>query len=48
MPYVCFATVCVVEHDHFGGGSVMVLAGISAQGETDPNAIENGTLMTDR
>ena len=30
-----FAPVCVAEHDRFGGGSVMVWAGISAQGKTD-------------
>ena len=39
-----FAPVCVAEHDWFGGGSVMVWAGISAQGKTDLNVIDNGTL----
>ena len=41
---VCFAPVCVAEHDRFGGGSVMVWAGISAQGKTDLHVIDNGTL----
>ena len=39
-----FAPVCVDEHDRFGGGSVMVWAGISAQGKTDLHVIDNGTL----
>ena len=39
-----FAPVCVAEHDLFGGGSVMVWAGISAQGKTDLHVIDNGTL----
>ena len=39
-----FAPVCVAEHDRFGGGSVMVWAGISAQGKTDLHVIDNGTL----
>ena len=34
-----FAPVCVAEHDRFGGGSVMVWAGIS-----DLHVIDNGTL----
>ena len=44
MPNERFAPVCVAEHDRFGGGSVMVLAGISAQGKTDLHVIDNGTL----
>ena len=40
----CQMTVCVAEHDRFGGGSVMVWAGISAQGKTDLHVIDNGTL----
>ena len=44
MPNERFATVCVAEHDRFGGGSVMVWAGISAQGKTDLHVIDNGTL----
>ena len=30
MPNERFAPVCVAEHDRFGGGSIMVWAGISA------------------
>ena len=44
MPNGRFAPVCVAEHDRFGGGSVMVWAGISAQGKTDLHVIDNGTL----
>ena len=44
MPNERFAPVCVVEHDRFGGGSVMVWAGISAQGKADLHVIDNGTL----
>ena len=45
MPNEHFAPVCVAEHDRFGGGSVMVWAGISAQGKTYLHVIDNGTLM---
>ena len=48
MPKDRFAPVCVAEHDSFGGGSVMVWAGISAQGTTDLHVIENGTLTAVR
>ena len=44
MPNERFAPVCVAEHDRFGGGSVMVWAGISAQGKTDLHVIDNGML----
>ena len=44
MPNERFASVCVAEHDRFGWGSVMVWAGISAQGKTDLHVIDNGTL----
>ena len=44
MPNEHFAPVCVAEHDWFGGGSVMVWAGISAQRKTDLHVIDNGTL----
>ena len=44
MPNERFAPVCVAEHDRFGGDSVMIWAGISAQGETDLHVIDNGTL----
>ena len=32
------------ERDRFGGGSVMVWAGISAQGKRDLHVVDNGTL----
>ena len=35
MPDKRFVSVCVAEHDSYGGGSVMVWAGISAQGKTN-------------
>ena len=38
----CGATVA--EHDRYGGGSVMVSAGISLRGRTDLYVIENGSL----
>ena len=38
----CDATV--VEHDRYGGGSVMVWAGISVSGRTDLYVIQNGSL----
>ena len=44
MPNERFAPVCVAEHDRFCGGSVIVWAGISAQGKTDLHVIDNGTL----
>ena len=44
MPSERFVPVCVAEHDRFGGGSVMVWAGISTQGKTDLHVIDNGTL----
>ena len=43
-----FAEVCIAEHDRYGGGSVMVWAGISAQGKTDLHVFDNGTLMAER
>ena len=43
-----FAEVCIAEYDRYGGGSVMVWAGISAQGKTDLHVIDNGTLMAER
>ena len=46
MPNERFAPVCVAEHDRFGGGSVIVWAGISALGKTVLHVIDNGTLMT--
>ena len=43
-----FAEVCIAEHDRYCGGSVMVWAGISAQGKTDLHVIDNGTLTAER
>ena len=43
-----FAEVCIAEHDCYGGGSVMVWAGISAQGKTDLHVIDVGTLTAER
>ena len=43
-----FAEVCIAEHDRYGRGSVMVCAGISAQGKTDLHIIDNGTLTAER
>ena len=43
-----FAEVCIAEHDRYGGGSVMVWAGISTQGKTYLHVIDNGTLTTER
>jgi hypothetical protein len=47
-PNECLAPACVVEHDRFDGGSVMVWAGISAQRKTDLHIIENGTVTAVR
>ena len=44
----CFAEVCIAEHDGYGRGSVMVWAGINAQGKTYLHVIDNGTLMAER
>ena len=43
-----FTEVCIAEHDRCGWGSVMVWAGISAQGKTDLHVIDNGTLTAER
>lgn len=39
-----FRDCCVTEHDRFGGGSVLVWAGISYGGRTDLYIIRNGSL----
>lgn len=39
-----FRDCCVAEHDRFGGGSVLVWAGISYDGRTDLHVIRNGSL----
>ena len=43
-----FAEVCIAEHDRYGGGSVMVWAGISAQGKMDLHVIDNVTMTAER
>ena len=43
-----FAEVCIAEHDRCGRGSVMVWAGISAQGKMDLHVIDKGTLTAER
>ena len=48
MPNERFAPVCVAEHDRFGGGSVMVWAGISAQGKTDLHVHVDGSQVRKR
>ena len=42
-----FAEVCIAEHDRYGGGSVMVWAGISAQRKTDQHVINKDTLTAE-
>lgn len=39
-----YANCNVVEHDRFGGGSIMVWGGISLDGSTDLYVIRNGSL----
>ena len=39
-----FRDCCVLEHDRFGGPSVLVLGGISYDGSTDLYVIANGAL----
>ena len=43
-----FAAVNVVEHDRYGGGSVIVWAGISLRGHTDLYVVQNGNLTGER
>ena len=50
-----YITVCVytllkkiIQHDRFGGGSVMVPGGISMEGRTDLYRLENGSLTAIR
>lgn len=37
-------TLCCLQHDRFGGGSLMVWGGISIKGCTDLYWLENGSL----
>ena len=43
-----YAACNIVQHDRFGGGSVMVPGGISMEGRTDLYRLENGSLTAIR
>ncbi len=43
-----YAACNIVQHDQFGGGSVMVWGGISMEGRTDLYRLDNGTLTAIR
>ncbi|KAI4881786.1 hypothetical protein NFI96_011480 [Prochilodus magdalenae] len=40
----CYAACNIIQHDWFGGGSVMVWGGISLEGRTDLYRLDNSTL----
>ncbi|KAI4897064.1 hypothetical protein NFI96_011413, partial [Prochilodus magdalenae] len=44
----CYAVCNIIQHDWFGGGSVMVWGGISLEGRTDLYRLDNGTLTAIR
>ncbi|KAI4904756.1 hypothetical protein NFI96_010311 [Prochilodus magdalenae] len=44
----CYAACNIIQHDRFGGGSVMVWGGISLKGRTDLYRLDNGTLTAIR
>ncbi|KAI4899343.1 hypothetical protein NFI96_003900 [Prochilodus magdalenae] len=44
----CYAVCNIIQHDWFGGGSVMVWGGISLEGHTDLHRLDNGTLTAIR
>ncbi|KAI4902048.1 hypothetical protein NFI96_033099 [Prochilodus magdalenae] len=44
----CYATCKIIQHDWFGGGSVMVWGGIFLEGRTDLYRLYNGTLTAIR
>ena len=44
LPKEIFHPDNVAEHDRYGGGSIMVWAGISFRGRTELHVINNGTL----
>ncbi|KAI4876818.1 hypothetical protein NFI96_009587, partial [Prochilodus magdalenae] len=44
----CYAACNIIQHDWFGGGSVMVWGGISLEGCTDLYRLDNGTLAAIR
>lgn len=46
--YQCYAACNIVQHDRFGGGSVMVWGGISMERRTDLSWLENGSLTAIR
>ena len=43
-----FLNAHIAQHDRYGGGSLMVWAGISVQGKTDLHVLQNGTLTAVR
>ncbi|KAI4879945.1 hypothetical protein NFI96_000568 [Prochilodus magdalenae] len=44
----CYPACNIIQHDRFGGGSVMVWGGISLEGRTDLYRLDNGTLTAIR
>ncbi|KAI4880840.1 hypothetical protein NFI96_010999, partial [Prochilodus magdalenae] len=44
----CYAACNIIQHDWFGGGSVMVWGGIFLEGRTDLYRLDNGTLTAIR
>ncbi|KAI4895597.1 hypothetical protein NFI96_008461, partial [Prochilodus magdalenae] len=44
----CYAACNIIQHDRFGGGSVMVWGGISLEGRTDLYRLDSGTLTANR
>ncbi|KAI4895385.1 hypothetical protein NFI96_005509 [Prochilodus magdalenae] len=44
----CYAACNIIQHDWFGGGSVMVWGGMPLDGRTDLHRLDNGTLTTIR
>ncbi|KAI4889716.1 hypothetical protein NFI96_019413 [Prochilodus magdalenae] len=44
----CYSPCIIIQHDWFGGGSVMVWGGISLEGRTDLYRLDNGTLTAIR
>ncbi|KAI4900119.1 hypothetical protein NFI96_024379 [Prochilodus magdalenae] len=44
----CYAACNIIQHDRFGGGSVMVWGGISLKGRTDLYRLDNRTLTAIR
>ncbi|KAI4881304.1 hypothetical protein NFI96_029919, partial [Prochilodus magdalenae] len=44
----CYVACNIIQHDRFGGGSVMVWGGISLKGRTDLYRLDNGTLTAIR